>query len=196
MKHRDFWKKLWKLGFDIFKISIHWKNWKYLNKNQIIFPSYFQCRYWENTLHTFSIFLKYFEQKYHCHAPSVKNPIDDQQFHYYPYHATWKPAEHFPEVDLYGELYTSQQFRDAHDEVQRLPSTPENSGLERVVVALMLSSDATTLTSFGTAQLWPCYLSFGNESKYRRCCPTENLSYQVAYFVTVSLQPMLLASVC
>ncbi|RXW25756.1 hypothetical protein EST38_g6 [Candolleomyces aberdarensis] len=68
----------------------------------------------------------------------LKNPFDDQRFHYYPYHATWKPAEHFPEVDLYGELYTSQQFRDAHDEVQRLPSTPENSGLERVVIALMV----------------------------------------------------------
>lgn len=123
----------------------------------------------------------------------LKNPIDDQRFHYYPYYATWKPAEHFPEVDLYGELYTSQQFRDAHDEVQRLPSTPENSGLERVVVALMFSSDATTLTSFGAAQLWPCYLSFGNESKYRRCCPTENLSHQVAYFTTVSLQPVFIA---
>ncbi|KJA18100.1 hypothetical protein HYPSUDRAFT_145489 [Hypholoma sublateritium FD-334 SS-4] len=46
----------------------------------------------------------------------------------------------------------------------------------------MFGSDATHLTSFGSAALWPCYMYFGNESKYRRCKPTCNLCNHIAYF--------------
>ncbi|KJA21682.1 hypothetical protein HYPSUDRAFT_111821, partial [Hypholoma sublateritium FD-334 SS-4] len=46
----------------------------------------------------------------------------------------------------------------------------------------MFGSDATHLTSFGSASLWPCYMYFGNESKYRRCKPTYNLCNHIAYF--------------
>ena len=37
----------------------------------------------------------------------------------------------------------------------------------------MFWSDSTQLTQFGTAKLWPLYVFFGNESKYRRCQPTN-----------------------
>ncbi|RXW21632.1 hypothetical protein EST38_g4229 [Candolleomyces aberdarensis] len=50
----------------------------------------------------------------------------------------------------------------------------------------MLASDSTHLTSFGDAQLWPCYLFFGNESKYRRCQPSQHLCHQIAYFEKLS----------
>ncbi|KAF5333130.1 hypothetical protein D9611_002410 [Ephemerocybe angulata] len=98
----------------------------------------------------------------------VSNADDFRQFHYTPYKATWRPNDALPEVELYGEMYTSRAFREAHEEVQRLPKTEANTGLERVVVGLMFSSDATSLTHFGPASLWPCYLMFANESKGRR----------------------------
>lgn len=116
----------------------------------------------------------------------ITNERDMQQFHYYPYRATWKATDMSPEVELYGEMYASQAFREAHEEVQRVPLVcGDDPNVERVVVALMFWSDATHLTSFGSASLWPCYLLFGNESKYRRCKPSENLCYQIAYFHSV-----------
>jgi hypothetical protein len=57
--------------------------------------------------------------------------------------------------------------------------------LERVVVALMFWTDATLLANFGTAKLWPCYMFFGNDSKYRRAKMHLNLCNHVAYFEDV-----------
>jgi hypothetical protein len=54
--------------------------------------------------------------------------------------------------------------------------------LPRHIIALMFASDATQLTSFGDTSLWPLYMIFGNESKYRRCKPTLHLCHHVAYF--------------
>jgi hypothetical protein len=108
-----------------------------------------------------------------------------RQFHYYPYKASWKRTADSPDVELYGEAYTSRAFREEHERVQRLPSTFHNKGLERVVVALMFWSDSTQLTSFGGASLWPGYLFFGNESKYPRGRPSEHLGQQIAYFLKV-----------
>ncbi|KAJ3504726.1 hypothetical protein NMY22_g17828 [Coprinellus aureogranulatus] len=113
----------------------------------------------------------------------ICNRSQSHIFHYYPYHATWKRTNDSPEVELYGEMYTSRAFREAHEALQRQPSTPLNKGLERVVVALMFYSDSTQLTSFGGASLWPCYLFFGNDSKYARGKPSERLGNQVAYFL-------------
>ncbi|KAJ2935903.1 hypothetical protein H1R20_g1191, partial [Candolleomyces eurysporus] len=116
----------------------------------------------------------------------ILNPDENRQFHYHPYHSTWKASEASPEVDLYGELYASQAFRDAHEELQNQPDPTPGESFEKVVVALMLASDSTHLTSFGDAQLWPCYLMFGNESKYRRCQPSQHLCHQIAYFKKLS----------
>ncbi|KAJ2914408.1 hypothetical protein MD484_g6007, partial [Candolleomyces efflorescens] len=108
---------------------------------------------------------------------------DSRHFHYHPYRASWKATETSPEVDLYGELYASQAFRDAHETLQSIPLPAEmDTDVERVVVALMIWSDATHLTTFSNATLWPCYMFFGNESKYRRCQPSQRLSHQIAYF--------------
>ncbi|TEB15351.1 hypothetical protein FA13DRAFT_1721217 [Coprinellus micaceus] len=113
----------------------------------------------------------------------VSSAKDTPNFHYYPYEAAWKPTGCSPEVNLYGELYASHAFREAHEAVQRQPRTERDKGLERVVVALMFWSDATQLTAFGGAGLWPCYMFFGNESKHRRGEPSAKLGQQVAYFM-------------
>lgn len=117
----------------------------------------------------------------------ISNPKDNPLFHYQPYQATWKPndMDATPELELHGELYCSRAFRDANEKVQALPVTERNEGLERVVVGMMFWTDGTQLTSFGGASLWPCYMFFGNESKYRRSQPSNHLGEQVAYFMKV-----------
>ena len=115
----------------------------------------------------------------------ISNAQDNPQFHYEPFELLWQRDNHDNPLRVYSELYTSSAYLTAHQEVQELPGKP-GCELPRVVAAMMFWSDATHLTSFGTAKLWPCYLFFGNESKYRRCKPTCNLCNHVAYFQTVT----------
>ncbi|KAG2110219.1 uncharacterized protein F5147DRAFT_772486 [Suillus discolor] len=70
---------------------------------------------------------------------------------------------------------------DTHCELQE---SPRELGCDLfcVVITLMFWSDATHLTTFGNVRLWPVYMYFGNESKYRHCKPSCNLSDHVAYF--------------
>ncbi|KAG2336642.1 hypothetical protein BDR05DRAFT_978733 [Suillus weaverae] len=89
-------------------------------------------------------------------------------------------------VDLYhrsltGELYQSPAFMDTHQKLQESPRELD-CDLPRAIVSLMFWSDTMHLTSFGNAKLWPLYLYFGNESKYRRCKPSCHLGNHVAYF--------------
>ncbi|KIM51113.1 hypothetical protein SCLCIDRAFT_80451, partial [Scleroderma citrinum Foug A] len=53
--------------------------------------------------------------------------------------------------------------------------------LPRRIIRLMLWSDATHLTTFGMAKLWPLYVYMGNESKYMCCRPSSNLCSHAAY---------------
>jgi hypothetical protein len=114
----------------------------------------------------------------------LSNPDDVEHFHYEPYAFKWQPGSSPDPVDVYGELYSSKAFIDAHEALQNSPPEP-NCRLSRHVVALMFCSDSTHLTSFGDAKLWPIYLYFGNESKYRRCKPSCHLGNHVAYLQTV-----------
>jgi hypothetical protein len=109
---------------------------------------------------------------------------DDCQFHYDPFELYWQPSNTCTEERVHGELYMSQAFLDIHRELQESQGEP-GCNLPRVVVAMMLWSDGTHLTTFGNAKLWPCYLFFGNESKYRRCKPSCHLGNHVAYFQAV-----------
>jgi Plavaka transposase len=114
----------------------------------------------------------------------LAKPQDDCQFHYEPFELYWQPRNSCAEERVHGELYTSSAFLDAHRELQESSGEP-GCNLPRVVVAMMFYSDGTHLTSFGNAKLWPCYLFFGNESKYRRCKPSCHLCNHVAYFQAV-----------
>lgn len=110
---------------------------------------------------------------------------ESHQFHFEPYELYWQRDDNVDPIRVQGELYTSPAFIDAHRELQDSPAEP-GCALPRVVVALMFWSDATQLTSFGNAKLWPLYLFFGNDSKYCRCKPTCHLCEHVAYFQMVS----------
>jgi hypothetical protein len=115
----------------------------------------------------------------------LSKPQGDRDFHYEPFELFWKPTDEAAETQVHGELYTSPAFLEAHHELQDSPGEP-GCDLPRVVVAMMFWSDATHLTSFGNAKIWPNYLYFGNESKYHRCKPTCHLCNHVAYFQAVS----------
>ncbi|KAG1770606.1 hypothetical protein EV702DRAFT_977935, partial [Suillus placidus] len=114
----------------------------------------------------------------------LSNSRDNKLFHYEPYQLRWNPEHLDAEVSIHGDLYTSPVFHEAHMELQEPVGEP-GCDLPRVVAGIMLWSDATQLTSFGNAKLWPTYMYFGNESKYRRCKPSCNLSNHVAYFETL-----------
>ncbi|KAG2349309.1 hypothetical protein BDR05DRAFT_972390 [Suillus weaverae] len=103
----------------------------------------------------------------------LANTGDDENFHYKPYQLL--------KVNIQGELYIYSVFMDAHHNLQNSLQEP-GCDLPRAIAALMFWSDATHLTSFGNAKLWPIYLYFGNESKYHRCKPSCHLGNHIAYF--------------
>ncbi|KIM75847.1 hypothetical protein PILCRDRAFT_98847 [Piloderma croceum F 1598] len=109
---------------------------------------------------------------------------DAHQFHFEPYELLWQMKNSRGPIRIQGELYTSPAFMDAHQELQGSPGKP-GCDLPQVIVALMFWSDATQLTAFGNAKLWPLYMFFGNESKYQRCKPSCHLCEHVAYFQTL-----------
>jgi hypothetical protein len=115
---------------------------------------------------------------------NLQQPTGMSHFHYEPYELHWRPGDGTQQARVYGEVYTSPAFIDAHRDLQASPAEP-NCNLPRVVVAMMFWSDVTQLTSFGDASLWPLYLFFGNESKYRRGKPSNHLCHHVAYFQKV-----------
>ena len=131
-----------------------------------------------------------FTDFYHRNLVSVikeklSNARDDNQFHYDPYELNFQPDGSPRPIRVHGELYTSPAFLDEHKALQELPPEPGCS-LPRCVVGIMFCSDSTQLASFGDTSLWPLYMFFGNESKYRRCKPSCHLGNHVAYFHRVS----------
>jgi hypothetical protein len=99
-----------------------------------------------------------------------------KQFHVHPQTKT--------ETRMYDEVYTSDSWIDAHNELQKCPNEP-GCRLEKVIAGLMFWSDSTHLTNFGTAKVWPLYLYFANLSKYIRAQPGSGACHHVAYIPSV-----------
>ena len=116
----------------------------------------------------------------------IKDAFDSQlseQFHLTPFKLfrtrTLPSGEDSERV--YSEMYNSDVFLDEHDRVQRAPTNDSFCKREKIVVALMFWSDATRVAAFGTAQMWPIYMLFGNLSKYIRCRPNSDAIKHLAY---------------
>ncbi|KAL1750714.1 hypothetical protein FB107DRAFT_294399 [Schizophyllum commune] len=118
----------------------------------------------------------------------IKAAFEDslaQHLHYTPFelrHSATGNANDSQRV--FGELYTSPAFLEAHNDVQRhglLPPDDPNCKRERLVIALQLASDATHLADFGAAKAWPIYVMLGNISKYIRAMPTSGALHHLAY---------------
>jgi hypothetical protein len=110
--------------------------------------------------------------------------ITSQQFHLSPFKSFWKSPSG-ADVRCYDKAYTSDEWIEAHDDLQRQPNEL-GCKLEKVILGLMFWSDSTHLTSFRTAKVWPLYLYFANLSKYVRCKPSSGASHHVAYIPSVS----------
>lgn len=110
--------------------------------------------------------------------------------HYSPFKLFQKNCNTGGNERIYGEVYTSDAFLEETEKVKRRspvdPDDPECKR-EKVVAALMFSSDATQLTNFGDAKAWPIYLMLGNLSKYIRSQPGSGGMHHLAYIPSVSL---------
>ena len=106
-------------------------------------------------------------------------------FHLTPFKRIWKsPSGN--EQRLYDELYTSDAWNQAHDEIQKQRRT-DDCKLERVIAGLMIWLDSTQLAQFGHASTWPIYLFFGNLSKYIRASPlVSGACHPIAFIPRVS----------
>jgi hypothetical protein len=106
-------------------------------------------------------------------------------FHLMPFQRLWKDPLGGHQERIYDELYTSDAWLEAQDNLQKLPKEPGCS-LERVVAGLMFFSDATHLANFGTAKAWPLYVYFGNLTKYARSSPQSGACHLVGFLPSVS----------
>lgn len=106
-------------------------------------------------------------------------------FHLMPFKRLWRDPLHDRQERVYDELYASDAWLEAQDDLQKLPKEPGCS-LERVIAGLMLFSDATHLANFGTAKAWPLYLYFGNLTKYVRSSPQSGACHLVGFLPFVS----------
>jgi hypothetical protein len=113
---------------------------------------------------------------------SALKESDATQYHLLPFKEFWQPSADDPVERLYSEIFTSDVMIEAHQAVQNdMPNCP----LEKVVIPILLWSDATLLASFGNATLWPVYLFLGNLSKYIRGKPSSFSAHHIAYIPKV-----------
>jgi len=120
---------------------------------------------------------------------AFESPLADH-FHLSPYKLFRKSPITNEDERIFSELYDSDAFIMAHDDIQRHGCLPPNDlgcTRERIIAALMFWSDSTHLTDFGTAKIWPIYLVFGNLSKYIRAWPTSGAWHHLAYIPSVCI---------
>lgn len=107
------------------------------------------------------------------------------QFHFTPFRKIHVDSAG-KESRIFDEVYTSEAWESAHDELQKQAPEPECK-LERVIAGLMFWSDSTHLAQFGTASVWPVYMYFANLSKYVRAAPNSGACHHIAYMPSVSI---------
>lgn len=107
-------------------------------------------------------------------------------FHFTPFKRFWKSPATSQEQRLHDELYMSDAWIQAHDDLQK-QRRDDGCKLEKVIAGLMFWSDSTHLAQFGNAVAWPIYLYFGNQSKYACACPSSGACHAVRFIPTVGV---------
>ena len=108
-----------------------------------------------------------------------------EKFHTTPFKEYWKPSDNEPEERLYSETYTGNVFNDQYELLWKTHCKGPNTKLEPFIAGIMFYSDATHLTNFGSAQLYPLYMYVGNQSQYTRGKPSEFTAHHIAYIPKV-----------
>jgi len=70
----------------------------------------------------------------------------------------WKPSEDEPEERIYPETFAGDVFNDEYEALRATLREGPNAKLEPFIAGIIFYSDATHLTSFGTASLYPMYI--------------------------------------
>lgn len=111
--------------------------------------------------------------------------VQARVFHLFPFKRMWKDPLDDHQERVYDELYTSDAWLEAQDDLHKVPKE-FGCTLERVIAGIMLFSDATHLANFGTAKAWPLYAYFGNLTKYIRSSPTSGSCHLIGFLPSVS----------
>ncbi|KAG8958574.1 hypothetical protein FRC03_009004 [Tulasnella sp. 419] len=131
---------------------------------------------------TFTVEGLYYRRLVDVVTASLKDDSILRRFHLQPFEQFWQPHGSESQIyeRVYDEFYNTDAMIEENNKLQRSPREP-GCDRERVLVALLLASDATQLASFGQAKAWPVYGFYGNHSKYERCRPTANLAKHIAF---------------
>jgi len=108
-----------------------------------------------------------------------------EKFHTTPFKEYWKPSEDEPEERIYSETFTGDVFNAEYEALRATRREGPNAKLEPFIAGIIFYSDATHLTSFGTASLYPMYMYVGNQSQYTRAKPSEFTAHHIAYIPKV-----------
>lgn len=109
-----------------------------------------------------------------------------RDFHWYGFEEYWKPPGDRPSERVRTDVYNSDAFLEAEKTLLSSPPEP-GCDLPRVILAIMIWSDATLLAQFGDAKLWPIYFLFANLTKYTRCRPNCHCAVHGAFVESVCL---------
>ena len=112
-----------------------------------------------------------------------------EQLHISPYQEYWQSTPESTPECIYSELYNTNAYIQEHEKICSQPHP--GCHLKTVIAAIMISSDATHLTNFGNATLWPVYLYLGSQSKYTCAKPTSFAAHHLAYVPKVNLNKLI-----
>ncbi|KAJ3557650.1 hypothetical protein NM688_g1363 [Phlebia brevispora] len=86
------------------------------------------------------------------------------------------------EQRIHSEIYTSDAMLEEEAKIRAMPRNPaDDPKVEYFVMPLILYSDGTALTSFGTASLWTGYMHDAGLSKEIRCKANSFAAHHIAY---------------
>jgi hypothetical protein len=115
----------------------------------------------------------------------LTDPDSFEMIHIKPFEEWWQPTDDRNPVRVYSEIYTSDAMLQFERELKENLKTLSGPQLETFIISVLLYSDATNLTQFSNASLWPMYAYVGNTSKYIRAQPNSFSAHHIAYFPTV-----------
>jgi hypothetical protein len=121
-----------------------------------------------------------------CMVETIQEDLAAGELHWHGYKDTWQPPyPGFPPERVWGELYTSDAFLEAEQDLISGNSQNGNTSHPSVIAGYMIWSDSTHLAQFGQAKAWPIYAYIGNQSKYVRCKPTAHAARVIGYIPLV-----------
>ena len=107
-----------------------------------------------------------------------------QKYHWIPHRLFQKSQE--ADICIYSEIYNSDAMLEEDAKIQaHIHKSGDDCDAEVAILTVLLWSDSTHLTNFGTASLWPVYLFLGNISKYTQAKLSAYVAHHLTYVPSV-----------